>query len=163
MIAQQGDLVLTNTADGGDLTFENGAFVMDGGLQTAVYISLFTRSWWAGEFTGHLARAVEQVPLTSASRVSFERAAERDLAWLIREGVATRVQVTARIPKNKQLVLAVEIDGQSVGRWSINWENFFLPQDLDAFIEPTIAGALTLQDDGFIFLQTGGALMLQES
>lgn len=147
MSGQQGDLVFVNTLEGGDLVFENGLFTMDGGLQTAVYISLFTRSWWADGFGGNLARRIAETPLTSASRPTFERAAERDLAWLIREGVATSVRVTARIPASKRLDLDVEVDGRDVGRWSINWENFFIPQTLDGFIEPPFAGGVLMLQD----------------
>lgn len=133
MSSQQGDLVFVNTPDGGDLIVNAGLFTMDGGLQTAVYMSLFTREWWAGEYTGHFSRAAETLPLTSNNRTELERAASRDLNWLIASGVATAVSVSVFIRSNKAIEVDVTIDGSTAGRWTVVWEDFKIePLNADA-------------------------------
>jgi len=47
MNAYDGDVRVQHTEDGGDIESVAGQLRMDGGLETAVYISLFTaRGWW---------------------------------------------------------------------------------------------------------------------
>ena len=58
-MTQQGDVVLFQSLDDGEIVIEGGLATMDGGLQTAVYLSLFggnedddglaqnPKTWWA--------------------------------------------------------------------------------------------------------------------
>lgn len=126
MADHQGDILLENTADGGDILIEGGIATMTPGLETSVYASLFTDpGWWGAEFDGNLAKAIRDTALTSSTRLTFEEAAEADLAWLIEDGIAERVEVQALIVGPKRLQLAVEIDGEQAGPYSINFAESF--------------------------------------
>ena len=124
------DVLLSHTADDGEVTFTAGQPRMTDGLETAVYVSLFggneddsgledgdRRQWWGnlGELepsrryrseTQHLLRSL---PITSANLRAIEDAAGRDLAWLVEGGFATLVFATARIPRINTIDLEVNI------------------------------------------------------
>lgn len=122
MTDQQGDVAIRDTLEGGDLLIENGNAEMDGGLAGAVYLSLFTEGgWWGNKYHGHMLRAIADNPLTSAGRVAIERAAERDLAWLLADGVADTVAVQVQITGPKRVAVRVYVDGTSAGDWALNW------------------------------------------
>jgi phage gp46-like protein len=116
-----------------DVAIELNDLVQDGGLETAVMLSLFTdrqaevgdvlpdgetdrRGWWAdaapvveGDRIGSrlwlLAREVESQAVLDRA-VTYAREA---LQWLLDDKVAERVEVTAEIPRRGMLGLVVEI------------------------------------------------------
>lgn len=123
------DVLLYQTADGGEIDAENGQLTLTGGLPTAVYLSLFggneednglegnPREWWGNLSetdparryrceTGHLLQAIPAVP---ANLRRIEDAAGRDLAWLTGAGVASEVSVSASIPGLNRVGLAVTV------------------------------------------------------
>ncbi len=130
---QQGDVVLFQTVDDGEIEVVNGLVTMSGGLQTAVYISLFGGNsdddgrksnplqWWGNRIeplvenqqrseTQHALQTVIPIPVNLRK---IEQAATRDLAWMKTVGAATEVSVIATLPALNQIKIdvAVNIEG----------------------------------------------------
>ena len=63
------DLYLSPTADGGELIIEGGKPQMTGGLETAVYSSLFTRAWWGNSFGTTSEKHTSEIPALMESRL----------------------------------------------------------------------------------------------
>ena len=143
--ADQGDVLLFQTPDGGNIKVERGRVVFSGGLGTAAYLSLFggderdsgraedPLTWWGNidedrperqyrSETQHLLRSIPAIP---ANLRRLEQAAERDLAWMIPAGVASAVSATANMPgRNRvRLVVSIEADGApSIFEFFENWK-----------------------------------------
>jgi phage gp46-like protein len=124
------DVLLRETADGGEITVEAGLVLMSDGLETAAYLSLFggneddagdpasERLQWWGNFsesepnrayrseTQHLIRALPAVP-SNLRRI--EQAAGRDLAWMLAAGIAKSITAAASIPALNRVHLEVTI------------------------------------------------------
>lgn len=143
-MAQQGDVLLYQTNDGGDINVDSGIVVMSGGLETAAYLSLFGGNeqddgrkdnplqWWGnlGEEperqyrseTQYLLRSVPSIP---ANLRRIEEAAVRDLGWFVSSRAATSVSAAASMPGlNKvRLVVTIEANGQpAVIEFIENWK-----------------------------------------
>ena len=138
-----------NPAIGGfDLALEGGQLVTDDGLMTAIIVSLFTdarasaddvlpepgsdrRGWWGdmlspvaawqmGSKLWLLARE-KQVPAVLARARDASRAA---LGWLIEDGIASSVEVSARFPRQGWLGLVIEIvrpNGPARQKYDFAW------------------------------------------
>lgn len=133
---------------GADLALDGLGLTEEGGLETAVILSLFTdrraadddtlpdgsedrRGWW-----GDLVPLYPDQPLGSRLwllyrekqlPVVLERArayAEEALAWLVQCGAAARVGVTASNPRSGWLVLDVAIEAPDQGpqTYQYSWE-----------------------------------------
>ena len=126
------DLYLHPTADGGEILILGGEPRTTSGLDTAVYLSLFTTEWWgnvvsdqAERFSSQLEEAMTR-PLNSETRLLVEDAARSALTWLTDEGVADSVEVRAEIADVAELRLAVRVtepggDAQDLV-YALNWE-----------------------------------------
>jgi phage gp46-like protein len=134
---------------GADLAFDGFDFAVDGGLRSAVIISLFSdarvaaddlpageddpRGFWAdgvapsepGDNTGSRLWLLERAKLTDADLRRAEDLAREALAWMIQDGVAKRITARARRLREGAtaglgLQIAVERpDGQS--RFEFAW------------------------------------------
>ena len=112
------DILLKQTADGGELTIQNGTLLMSDGLETAAYLSLFGSNDAdsglaaddANQFWGNLIDAdpvqkqrsqtqylLGKLPLTPANLQRFEEAAAADLAWF-KGSIADSIAVQATLP-----------------------------------------------------------------
>jgi phage gp46-like protein len=122
------DVRLFHTANGGEIEVKNGV-VMDDGLATAAYLSLFggnrrdngsdatkRKQWWGnlGETdparvyrseTGYLLGRLLPIP---ANLRRLEEAAARDLAWMVGT-LADSVTATATMPALNTVDLKVKI------------------------------------------------------
>lgn len=130
-----GDALLTDSADGGDITVLGGQPIMDQGLRNAAYISHFVPlNWWGWSSdpanpeivdSGNLLALADRVNLTPAVLLSAEAAAKKDLAWMLAEGVAKSVEVVATIEALGVLGIEetiTEPDGTvTTLRWKLNW------------------------------------------
>lgn len=126
MIACCGDVKITPTDDGGALVFVAGQPEMDAGLGTAVYLSLYTsRGWWADPDLGSDLESLEARPLTNQTRLDVIEAARLALVWLVDEGIASAVDVSAEIIAPSVLALIVRVTeptGTATAfRYRINW------------------------------------------
>ena len=133
MAEQQGDVLLYQSNDNGEISAEAGVVRMAGGLETAAYLSLFGGNeqddgrqdnplqWWGNRDeteqekqyrseTQYLLRSIPSIP---ANLRRVEDAAKRDLDWFLTVGAATSVDVSASMPGlNKvRLVIALNIEG----------------------------------------------------
>lgn len=113
------DVLLVHTADGGEIRVESGDIQLTGGIETAVYLSLFggneddsgiqgdePKEWWGNKLedaperklrseTQYLLRSLPAIP---ASLRRIEDSVERDLAWMS-DSVASGIAVEASIPR----------------------------------------------------------------
>lgn len=137
-INQQGDALLFQTVDDGDLDITGGVVTMGGGLRSAVYISLFggneddsgadkdPHNWWGNvgerrEIRSETQFLLQSLPATSSNLLRLEDAVKRDLKWLIEDGVATDIAARAMIPQYNSVKIIVNVDNldfEFVDNWS---------------------------------------------
>lgn len=129
------DVLLEQTADGGEITCTNGQVVMNDELTTAAFLSLFggaeedsgadgdkPKEWWgnklatdeAEKLRGELQQLLKTLPVTSGNLRRFQDAAQRDLSWFVTAAVATAVAVRVVIPFINELRfdIAIEVNGE---------------------------------------------------
>ena len=130
----EGDLMLIPTMDGGDIQVQGGQPTMDGGLSTAVYISLFGHDFWGNAIApdnSHKLNSTLEALIADKFRgtqtqLDVQAAALTALQWLIDDGVASAVTATATIPAPNQIMLVVGItqpSGTQNLKYLINWTN----------------------------------------
>lgn len=141
---QQGDVLLFQTNDDGEIIVENGLVQMASGLDTAAYLSLFggneedtgtvndANTWWCNRIeddevkkyralTQHILRSL---PATSANLIKLENAAKKDLKWMLTEGVANEIIVSARIPNINRVQVLININARAEQinlKFTTNW------------------------------------------
>jgi phage gp46-like protein len=140
-MAQQGDVLLFQTTDGGNISVVGGVVEMSGGLQTSAYLSLFggneddaggsdkAQSWWAnldetdeaGRYRSETQNLLEALVATPANMRQVEDAARRDLAWMV-PSVAVSVTVSASMPGLNKIKLTISIDGDLTVEFLENWK-----------------------------------------
>lgn len=126
-----GDVRLQHTDDGGNIEFVAGQPVMDQGLGTAVYISLFSGDWWGNAISGRDEKLESELDnlyertLNNKTRLDAEEYARKALAWMTRSGIAKEVKAEASLPAVGWLGLVVTItqpDGSEAElRYQVNW------------------------------------------
>ena len=124
------DVVLYNTADGGEIVCEGGVIALDPGIESAVYNSLFggneddsgdddgkPNQWWGNVIetdenkllrsrTQHLLRSI---PATSGNLRLIEDAVVQDLDWMVSTELAGAVGAFASIPALNTVKIEVKI------------------------------------------------------
>ncbi len=128
-----GDAKLIPTEDGGQITIKSGQPIMDDGLETAAYISLFSGDFWGNaiserdEKTESKLETLFSLTLTNQVRLDAEEYALQALEWMKRQGIATKIEAEASIPRTGFLGLVVRIyqpdDTVAELRYQINWTN----------------------------------------
>jgi phage gp46-like protein len=135
-----GNVRLYHTVDGGELGVVNQQIEMNGGLETAAYLSLFGGNesgaeWWGNDFvTGNTSdrqvsetqRLIYEIPATSANIRRLEDAVRRDLNWMITDGVAKSVEANVRITGVGRVEIVVVIlshDAEYKATFSENWKS----------------------------------------
>ena len=127
----EGDLVLHDTPDGGDIRIEKGLIASDQTFGTAVYLSLFggnkedngrvknRKTWW-----GNMLRGVNEnrrlvsrfqaiifgLPMTTRNILDAEEAARLDLAWIITEKIADEILANGRAVSRNRFSLTIQIN-----------------------------------------------------
>jgi phage gp46-like protein len=129
---QQGDVILYQTTDGGNITVTNGIVNMAGGLDTAAYLSLFggnegddgradnIDNWWANlseldpvnQYRSETQYIIESLPATSYNLLRVEQAAQRDLQWFLDQKIASSVSVVASLVNVNTLRLLINIEAR---------------------------------------------------
>ena len=134
MKMQQGDVVLYQSVDGGEIESINGLITMNGGLQTAVYLSLFGgnqyneddneniqtetfKEWWGNfeevennQYISRTQNFLEGIPPSSANLQTLEELANEDLKWMIDYNLATEIIINASIPELNMVKLEIQIN-----------------------------------------------------
>lgn len=135
---QQGDVVLSQTPDDGEINVAGGLVEMDGGLRTTVYISLFggneddsgaaksPYNWWGNigerrQIRSETQHLLQSIPASSGNLLRVEAAVLRDLAWLISDNIAKKITARAIIPAYNSVKIIITIDDldlEFVDNWS---------------------------------------------
>lgn len=133
-MAQQGDVLLFQTDNGGDIVVENGLVEMSGGLETSAYLSMFggnedddgsdgsPYTYWGNldeneesfQYRSETQNLLQSIPATSANLRRIEAAAGRDLAWFVTDKVASSVAAEASIPTLNRVKITVNIEANGV-------------------------------------------------
>lgn len=126
------DLYLIPTAGGGELSITDGKPLTTSGLETAVYLSLFTGSYWGNAIAPAEERYDSELedlfarPLTNATRLAVINEYSRLLTWMTDTGVAASVTVDAEIARVGVLHIVVRITepGGDVEEFAyqLNWQ-----------------------------------------
>lgn len=126
---QQGDVLLCQTPDDGEINVVDGIVEMSGGLETAIYLSMFGGNedctgqencpftYWGnylendGKFkykseTQHL---LQQIPATSNNLLRVKDAANRDLKWVTENKIASSLEINIIIPALNKISIIVDI------------------------------------------------------
>ena len=142
---QQGDVLLFQTDDDGEITVEGGVVEMSGGLETAAYLSLFggneddtgadgdPANWWANldeidpadRYRSETQNLLQAIPATTGNLRRIEDAAGRDLAWFIEKKVASSVTVVVTMPGVNRIKYSIAIEangGESSFEFVENWK-----------------------------------------
>ncbi|MCH9837702.1 phage GP46 family protein [bacterium] len=142
MAEQQGDVLLEQTNDNGEITVEGGVVSMAGGLQTAAYLSLFggneqddgrpdnALQWWGNlsetqaenQYRSRLQYLLRSIPSIPANLRRLEDAADADLAWMVETGAARTVSVAASMPALNRVRLVVTVNGGQDLTYIENWK-----------------------------------------
>jgi len=143
MSIQQGDVIIFQTSDGGEIEINNGLIEMSGGLQNTVYLSLFggndednktsneefNRSWWGNsnedeinQYRSETQYLLKSLVATSSNLRKLELTAKRDLNWMIESKLASKINTSASIPTLNMVKLIIEID-QNQFKFIENWRN----------------------------------------
>jgi phage gp46-like protein len=143
----EGDLLLEDTPDGGDVQIENELFVNDKSFNTAVYLSLFggnkddngkvknKNTWWGNTLDGvsenekiisRFQSIIFGLPMSTKNIQEAENAANLDLQWVIDEGIGDAVITTgSALSINKFLLLVnIQAKGESIYKnaFSLFWK-----------------------------------------
>lgn len=118
MSEQQGDVLLQQVANDGEIEVIGGIVTMTGRFGTAAYLSLYggnkdddgsddsALGWWGNigetedsrKYRSETQFLLETLPMSSANLKRVEDAAARDLEWFLTESIASSVEVEATIP-----------------------------------------------------------------
>lgn len=138
---QQGDVLLYERSDGGEINVLGGIVEMSGGLETAAYLSLFggneaddgssgsAYQWWGNlaetlperRYRSETQSVLNACPPMPANLIKVEDAAKRDLAWFINAKVATMLEVSASMPGLNRVTLRVNLGAAGVFEYTENW------------------------------------------
>ena len=109
-----------------DLEFVDGEPLVDNGLETSVYLSLYThRGWWGDREFGSDLHLLGREKFAPGIEKTAKGWAEVALQWLIDEGVAKSVTVTAERQAGGILALGIVVDRVDTGdveKYNYNWE-----------------------------------------
>ncbi len=142
---QQGDVLIFQTTDGGEIIVENGITQMTGGFESAVYLSLFGGNenddgtetakfnWWGNlveEDPVYHYRSQTQYLLTrlvpiSGNLVRLKNAISSDLQWLIDIGAVDSISSDVFLIDVRKVKINIDIfaDGEKINiQFLANWQ-----------------------------------------
>ena len=128
-----GDIRLYPTPDGGRLIFVNGQPEMDGTLENSIYISLFVSDNWLNSISSRfeqtrstIHQTMNRSKLTNQGRLDIMASARSALSWLTESGIASAIEVDARITGVGKMELIVTVEQpnapRQILRYQLNWE-----------------------------------------
>jgi phage gp46-like protein len=140
-----GDVLLFQTINDGDITITDGITQLTGGFDTAFYLSLFggnfeddgtqdnPLTWWGnllenepeGKYVSRTQNLLRGLPATSGNLRRVEEAARRDLQWFLDTGIATSVIIEASIPEYGKVEIAgsITVQGEEIPfSYTENWK-----------------------------------------
>jgi len=113
----QGDPRIFISKQGTTMIFQSGQPIMDGGIENAVVISLFTREGWAGntlfgDVSKHIGSRYEishDQPITVSALNDIRDAAEKALVWMVKSNLVESVSVTVTNPTGNDINTSIII------------------------------------------------------
>lgn len=134
-----------NTLQYADLVFENNAFLTGDPLETAVLISLFTRrrknpddedpratfhgGWWGDTYRGFKIGSrlwlLRRRKATRDALVDAKKYIEEALAWMLTDGVASKIEVVTERNLQRMDLLLFSVTIQRPGTaspWQRTWQ-----------------------------------------
>lgn len=141
---QQGDVLLQQINDNGEISVVNGVAAMTGSFETMAYLCLFggnedddgradnPETWWGniGEvdpdfrYVSETQNLLKSIPAISANLLKIQAAAECDLAVFTNKSIASSVIVVVSIPALNRVTIAVNIEAvgeESSFKFTENW------------------------------------------
>ena len=115
------DVALRQTPNNGDICVTGGVVELDGGLETAAYLSLFNGADWWGDvletdpvrqYPSETEQALAGLPATTGNLRRISEAVKADLQWMTTTGVATSVDASATMPGRGQIRITVTINAE---------------------------------------------------
>ena len=131
----EGDLLLEDSPDFGEIKIINGIILSDRSFNTAVYLSLFggnkedsgkvknNKTWWGNTLPGitesekmisRFQHIVLGLPMTSRNIQKAEDAAVKDLEWMVAEGMAGKINASGNAMGKNKFELKIEIIAEGV-------------------------------------------------
>lgn len=112
--------------DGSGITWKQGQPVMDAGLSTAVYLSIFTDlGWWGDKEIGSKLYEYDDATLTQDVALSIIEYVKTATKWLVDDGIADEVNVKGEIQRPDFLAIQVEVKepakDPTTYRYGISW------------------------------------------
>ena len=128
-MTQQGDVLLFQTIDDGEINVESGLVEMTAGFETAAYLALFggnedddgsqdnPHNWWgnldeadtAKQYRSETQNLLQSIPATVNNLKRIGKAAERDLAFFVSTGAASAVNVVVGMPGLNKVSISCSI------------------------------------------------------
>ena len=141
----QGDVLMFQTNDGGEVTFIDGQPIMTRGFETAVYLSLFggnreddgsegnNLQWWGNfivtdpmeKYKSETQYQLLKLPITSSSLLRLEEAAKKDLQWMLDDKIASNIEVSASSPELNLVRFDIKINAEGKEEnfnFTLNWK-----------------------------------------
>ena len=141
---QQGDVLLQQTNDNGEISVVNGVATMTGSFETMAYLCLFggneddaggadtTETWWGNldeidpdlRYVSETQNLLKSIPAISSNLLKIQAAAERDLAVFTNKNIASSITVVVSIPALNRVTIAVDIEAvgeESSFNFTENW------------------------------------------
>lgn len=120
------DIRMIDTLEGGEISVNGGEPKIDNGLDTAVYISLYTDfNWWGGD----IGSRIYQVKKNSREeRLKLKEYIKESLNWMTTDGLASKITVELyKILQNGAfydiIIEQPNIEQNIVYRYSLNWDS----------------------------------------
>lgn len=117
----QGDVLLFQTDDGGNISLTNGQIDMTTGLETAVYLSLFSpEDWFLNDIaetddeklSSETNKIIDTLPNVSGNYSLLEQANLMDLQWLIDNDYANEVTSSVSSDAINRVNIQINVDKQ---------------------------------------------------
>lgn len=128
---QQGDVLLFQTLDGGNISLTNNQIDMTTGLETAVYLSLFSpEDWFLNDIaeteneklTSQTEQLIATTPNVSSNYTLLDQAINNDLKWLLDAGRAKSISVGVSSNQINRVNISLEIDEIVFNFNNVGWE-----------------------------------------
>jgi len=142
---QQGDVLLQQTNDNGEIEVVNGVAAMTGSFETMAYFCLFggnedddgradnPETWWGNldeidpdlRYVSETQNLLKSLSAVSSNLLKIQAAAERDLSVFTNKNIASSVTVVVSIPALNRVTIAVDIEANGEKhsfKFTENWE-----------------------------------------
>ena len=119
---QDGDVLLFQTLNAGNISITDGIVQMTQGLETAVYLSLFSPAdWFCNEaaetpeerLSSETEAIINNKPQSSKNYQLLVQAIEADLKWLIDNGNANSIEASVSSDGLNRVIIGITIEQDS--------------------------------------------------